>query len=238
MDDPEATADLLCELQGAWRFANLVYCPVTDDDVAFLDTLNADPVTFCMGGGALVRPQGKETAKGLAALLAKSYLAVMICLPEPAGITSTTSPTADDADDDNNNDPPAPPERIGYVALGLGGDHPTWPSNHNRGQALSITLAPAPGPRDRGASVGAALGVPLRQPAPGRAVRVEVQPGRSRGLRAGRVRRRGPAARGRLRGRAVLGPAAVLGVEAGAAGGEREQVDLRKGRVEGAVVAW
>lgn len=140
MDDPGATADLLCELQGAWRSANLVYCPVTDDDVAFLDTLNADPVTFGMGGAALVRPQGKETAKGLAALLAKSYLAVMICLPAPAGINTT--PTAA-ADDDKNDDPPPAPERIGYVALGLGGDHPTWPSNHNRSQALSITLAPA-----------------------------------------------------------------------------------------------
>lgn len=122
MDDPNAIADLRRDLKEAWRSARLVYCPVTEDDIAFLDKMNTDPVTFGMGGGSLLRPQGKETAKGLAALLAKSYLAAMVCLV-PTRVTDE------------------PPERIGFVCLGMGGDHPTWPTNASGSQALGISLA-------------------------------------------------------------------------------------------------
>lgn len=139
MDDLKAIADLRQDLQGAWRSARLVYCPVTEDDMAFLDQLNTDPVTFGMGGGSLLRPQGKETAKGLAALLAKSYLAAMVCLTPSPVVTITTTGSSSNS----SQEPEPEPERIGFVCLGMGGDHPTWPTNASGSQALGISLAAA-----------------------------------------------------------------------------------------------
>lgn len=139
----KAIADLRRDLERAWRSERLVYRPVSsssDEDVAFLDHMNADPVTFGMSGGALHRPQTRETAKSLAALLEKSYLAVMIYkyvdpVPEPG------SEAASPASPDNNNNNDKPVRRIGFVSLGMGGDHPTWPANFSGSQKVGISLA-------------------------------------------------------------------------------------------------
>lgn len=138
-----AIEDLRRELEGAWRSERLLYRPVmssSDEDVAFLDGMNSDPVTFGMGGGALHRPQTKDTAKGLAALLEKSYLAVMICLATEHKEEEGTKDTSASEAPRSVSSTSAKPQRIGFVCLGMGGDNPIWPGNFSRSQRLSISL--------------------------------------------------------------------------------------------------
>lgn len=149
-------ADLRRDLAGAWRSPRLEYRPLSsrcDEDVAFLEHMNADPVTLGMGGGALLRPPPRETALHLAALLEKSYLAVMIYAQVPplslssslssSTTSSTTTSAAADADAGTEDKEKDKWRRIGFVSLGLGGDDPIYPLNFSGSQKVAISLAAA-----------------------------------------------------------------------------------------------
>lgn len=128
MDNLSAIANLRQDFKGAWKSERLVYRAVDPEaDKNVLRKINADPLTFGMGGGALFRPQGLETAKGLAELLHKSYLAVIIQLAPKEGRLDETYES---------------PYDIGFVCLGMGGDNPIYPSIHSRSQTLGISLFP------------------------------------------------------------------------------------------------
>ncbi|WYZ43567.1 hypothetical protein EsH8_VII_000003 [Colletotrichum jinshuiense] len=115
----------------AFRSERLIYRAVENDeaDRVFLHTqLANDPAIIALSEPMLLRPRSIKHSEWMAEQLAKSILAVMICLPHER----SCGEGADKGEDE-------PPKPIGFMVLGWGGSS----SNvaHHRSVDLGIALA-------------------------------------------------------------------------------------------------
>lgn len=118
----------------AYRSERLVFRAVenNDDDKKFLHTqIENDPVTVALSNPMALMPRTSKHSEWMVEQMAKSVLAVMVCLPADAPGDS------DEKFDDAKTTAPKP---IGYLAIGWGGIPPAMA--HHRSVGLGIAIAP------------------------------------------------------------------------------------------------
>ncbi|KXH47131.1 hypothetical protein CSAL01_08540 [Colletotrichum salicis] len=121
-------------LEGAYRSERLVFRAVenNDEDKKFLHTqIENDPVTVALSNPIALMPRTSKHSEWMVEQMAKSVLAVMVCLPaDPAG-------GDEEKVDEAKTTAPKP---IGYLAIGWGGIPPAMV--HHRSVGLGIAIAP------------------------------------------------------------------------------------------------
>jgi RimJ/RimL family protein N-acetyltransferase len=129
-------------LKNAFRSKRLIYRAVenNEEDRHFLHThIENDPVNTALADPNMIRPRSTKQAEGLIEELAKSTLAVMICLPADVDDRNSTDAGRTDGKADAATTPSQSSSPIGYIVLGWGGAHAG--RMHHRTTEIGITLA-------------------------------------------------------------------------------------------------
>lgn len=127
-----------------FRSERLIYRAFQNDDKdrAFCyEQITSDPVNYALSDPGLLAPRSRKAEDAMMDELAKSLLAVIICLPPPENEQQPAGEKAD-ADAAAVAVPKAEPTPIGFMCLSWGGFPPKY-LHHHRATELGITMAAA-----------------------------------------------------------------------------------------------
>lgn len=123
-----------------FRSERLIYRAFQNDekDKAFCyEQITSDPVNYALSDPGLLAPRSRQAEDAMTDDLAKSLLAVVLCLPADESSTEDQSSTDEKAVKDPQKAEPIP---IGFMCLNWGGFGPKY-LHHHRSTELGITIA-------------------------------------------------------------------------------------------------